>query len=306
MAPILRDSKIWYYVTRQSMMTNADEYASPRFRITAWPERIPLPPVLAGSYTLDESRSALLINFPERPYWSHGETYLTLYALDLDDPEQILAFANEYAHLDGAEMRLAYDDEHLIVRAESDEAALRMQRDAVRETGERIDFYPEFLEDFRFAATALRDLTSAWRLVSGQAEAAEIKWAWFHGRQPALEDAASLLAAHLSGLLRRLHPQLHLNESEADESGVAITVGTESPHAVSLFELCAAELYNHVVARPSYKRCANESCKRLFVLQSGRAEHGQHRTSGVKYCSASCARAQNQRRYRRRHRHIGA
>lgn len=283
-------------------MTDPDEYASPRFRITAWPERIPLPAVLAGTYTLDQSGSALLINVPQRTYWSHGETYLALYAIDLDDPNQILAFANEYAHLDGAEMRLAYDNAQLIVRAEPDEAALRAQRDAVAGGQERSDFFPELLEEFRFAANALRDLTSAWRVASGQADAAEMKWAWFYGQQPTLEEAASFLVVQLPALVRRLHPQLYLEGSEADNSGVDVVVSAGSPRVRSLFELCAAELYNHIVARPHYKTCANENCERLFIRQRGRAVHGQYRTTGLKYCSASCARAQNQRQYRRRHR----
>ncbi len=42
-------------------------------------------------------------------------------------------------------------------------------------------------------------------------------------------------------------------------------------------------------------QCANERCDRAFVRQRGRAAHRQHRTTGVKYCSRECARAQAQR-----------
>jgi hypothetical protein len=45
----------------------------------------------------------------------------------------------------------------------------------------------------------------------------------------------------------------------------------------------------------AYRVCANEPCQRMFVRQAGRAQHGQHRTRGVRFCSSTCARAQSQR-----------
>ena len=67
-----------------------------------------------------------------------------------------------------------------------------------------------------------------------------------------------------------------------------------------LYSAMCLQLFNLMVSDLPVRQCENEMCGRSFVWQLGRAEYGQHRTEGVKYCSASCARAQAQREYRRR------
>jgi hypothetical protein len=67
-----------------------------------------------------------------------------------------------------------------------------------------------------------------------------------------------------------------------------------------LYAVCCLELFNHIVEHAQVKICANERCGRPFARQRGRAEHGQYRLRGVKFCSTYCARAQAQRAYRRR------
>ncbi|MFD7645667.1 hypothetical protein ACFV4P_34045 [Kitasatospora sp. NPDC059795] len=62
------------------------------------------------------------------------------------------------------------------------------------------------------------------------------------------------------------------------------------------------QLYNHLAEGSFVRRCGNANRGRNFVRQRGRAEYGQHRTSGVKYCSRECARAQAQRELRHRRR----
>lgn len=69
------------------------------------------------------------------------------------------------------------------------------------------------------------------------------------------------------------------------------------PHVLNLMAL---QMANDFLAKADYSRCSNETCGRLFTRQRGRSDFGQHHTTGVKYCSRSCATAQSQREYRRR------
>ena len=106
-----------------------------------------------------------------------------------------------------------------------------------------------------------------------------------------------MLDIELSYGLENLHLP-HILVARADEE-----IDTSHiPEMLSLYGVCCLQLYNHIVEEAPYKECANETCRRLFVRQRGRAEHGQYRTIGVKYCSRDCARAQAQREHRRRKR----
>lgn len=67
-----------------------------------------------------------------------------------------------------------------------------------------------------------------------------------------------------------------------------------------LFSACCVQLSNLINSGLEPRRCESETCRRPFVLQHGGAEHGQHRTKGVKYCSPECQKAQAQREWRRR------
>jgi hypothetical protein len=79
--------------------------------------------------------------------------------------------------------------------------------------------------------------------------------------------------------------------------GGSLTGATPMP---TLYQACALQLYNYVAEETPFGHCANERCGRLFTRQRGRAMYGQHRSTGVRFCSHSCAKAQGERERRRR------
>ncbi|MEU6746691.1 hypothetical protein ABZ914_10755 [Spirillospora sp. NPDC046719] len=79
-------------------------------------------------------------------------------------------------------------------------------------------------------------------------------------------------------------------------------VGVDLPQerSVSVYAVACLQLYNLMVNKVPVRVCANETCGRRFSQQIGTAKYGQHRKSGVKYCSNACGKAQNERERRRR------
>ena len=80
----------------------------------------------------------------------------------------------------------------------------------------------------------------------------------------------------------------------------SVGIGDLAARNPTIYSVSFLQMYNHLAEDASVRMCANETCRRYFVRQRGRAEYGQFRTTGVKYCSRECARAQAQRELRRR------
>ena len=80
----------------------------------------------------------------------------------------------------------------------------------------------------------------------------------------------------------------------------SIGIGGLTDRYPSILSVVFLQLYNHLAEDATIRECANETCRRSFVRQRGRAEYGQNRTSGIKYCTRECARTQAQRELRRR------
>jgi hypothetical protein len=118
------------------------------------------------------------------------------------------------------------------------------------------------------------DLTQAWRDCEDELDA----WDQF----TSLVNAA----------LQEFHVRVYVDRggSKDDLGGVYPTV----------YNAAVLQLVNDLSAGTAFRRCANETCGRLYVRQRGRAVYGEYRTVGTKYCSNNCARAQYQREKRRR------
>jgi len=75
------------------------------------------------------------------------------------------------------------------------------------------------------------------------------------------------------------------------------TLGEPRP---DLYSALCLQLANHIAEGTTVRRCQSETCQKMFVRQQGGARHGQHRTTGVMYCSTYCGNAQWQREHRRK------
>jgi hypothetical protein len=82
-------------------------------------------------------------------------------------------------------------------------------------------------------------------------------------------------------------------------SAKVVPRGVDHRPVASSYEVACLKIYNDVVSGLPLRRCADETCRRLFVRQVGRAQLGEYRSQGVIYCSPLHARNQAQRERRR-------
>jgi len=104
-------------------------------------------------------------------------------------------------------------------------------------------------------------------------------------------EAWTMFSDYVSAALAPLSPRLEV-------AGPALRHGAQPP--VTAYTAMMVQIRNDISMEAAWRVCENEPCGRLFARQQGRAEAGQFRSSGVLYCTKECARAENQRRYRRR------
>ena len=94
---------------------------------------------------------------------------------------------------------------------------------------------------------------------------------------------------------------MHVLLRPGDERGLSLQLPQPN-----LYNVCVLQLMQYVTDQAPVQRCANDRCGRMFTVQrtSGRRrrfENSSHST-GVRYCSHLCAKAQSERDRRRRRR----
>lgn len=279
-----------------------------RFRITTWPST-PLPHPGHSSavhYAFDEAAQAF------GPDWEtenvaplpqiEGEAYLALAAISPDNVGGILDFLNTYGELGVRGQYTLSSWEWSALAMPRQDEVIPLAEALKRSNGGESDT----LVEFEWAILLMRDLITALQIVRGERDHETAVWQcplWEFRRHElesppwAEEGPRSLLETTLGVSLETFTPRLSFQSGD----------GTAGPYSdlATAWHICCLEMFNHIVEAAPYKTCANETCGRLFVRQEGRAVHGQHRSTGVKYCSAECARAQAQRQYRRRKRGAG-
>ncbi len=253
--------------------------------------------------------------FPSRYAEVPDELYLREFmALDIDDEEQIVGFLQQHGFFGRGVQDLAsrWDSpqaDRLLARIEP---LVRPHLSESDTMNARNVFH---IDEVRAHVTSLRDAIRGWQVFMAarsvesfvaEAEAEETKeWLVEEERIASPADVHPRFAAiGPYGVAMELL-EMWLNGGLGDISAQVRFVPTgdsarfDPAPECDLYGAMCRQLFNDMLRRAQYHVCRNEPCGRLFVHQRGRSK-SQHRTTGVQFCSPSCAWAQLQRERRRK------
>jgi hypothetical protein len=282
----------WAFITLMA------EYVDPRFRPTLWPGTIiPIPPLarriknvrVKGDWILWTPASFEDRTSVELPEDFYLRELMELPANDLEGAARMMA---AYGPLFGIDQDdLSFDREGVYEKLQDiPEAGGDQQPHPFGVHRDLVAIYVQTAQDAITTWLACQwegGLEELVRPHVTEETLADLRSQTQHREQPwpqSIEEVQEILIdAELTSLEEVLNRAL---------GRFSIGIGDLSDRYPTVYSVAFLQLYNHLVEGATVHQCANERC--------GRAAYRQHRTTGVKYCSRECARAQAQRELRRR------
>jgi len=270
-----------------------------RFRITGWPPSpIPVPPVVR----VEAKLVGRLLDYGDviraKQTLPPEVALRVIPRIDTDDPDALVELINSYGPLTSP---ISDSDLELLPYFAQQQIILRARED------------PDFDSITTFGAIRIQVASYYIRIIQslvahwdahqrGEDSGVVQAWEWLingllismENLDLSLTSAWDLWTTHLNAALAPATAYVSVQSPNGDGRGWNKDLGATAYSAMAI------EIFNDVVTGTPWRRCANEPCRLLFARQVGRAKAGQHRSTGVLYCSSSCANAQGQRNLRRR------